>query len=51
MGVSQAAIAQFEATSAKLRKASRDKLAVALGLTGFAGFIADGVVAAAEPVA
>ena len=34
MGVSQAAIAQFEASSAKLRKASRDKLAVALGLTG-----------------
>ena len=34
MGVSQAAIAQFEAASAKLRKASRDKLATALGLTG-----------------
>ena len=34
LGVSQAAVAQFEATGAKLRKASRDKLAAALGLTG-----------------
>ena len=34
MGMSQAAIAQFEAAGAKLRKASRDKLAAALGLTG-----------------
>ena len=34
MGMSQAAVAQFEAAGAKLRKASRDKLAAALGLTG-----------------
>ena len=34
MDVSQAAVAQFEATGAKLRKASRDKLATALGLVG-----------------
>ena len=34
MDVTQAAVAQFEAPDAKLRKASRDKLAVALGLTG-----------------
>ena len=34
MAVSQAAVAQFEATGAKLRKASRDKLAAAMGLAG-----------------
>ena len=34
MNVTQAAVAQFEAADAKLRKVSRDKLAVALGLTG-----------------
>ena len=34
MGMSQAAVAQFEAAGGKLRKASRDKLAAALGLTG-----------------
>ena len=34
MGVSQAAVAQFEAAGAKLRKSTRDKLAAALGLTG-----------------
>lgn len=32
--LTQAAVAQFEAAGAKLRKASRDKLAAALGLTG-----------------
>ena len=34
MKVSQAAVAQFEAAGAKLRKASRDKLAGALGIAG-----------------
>ena len=34
MAVSQAAVAQFEAAGAKLRKVSRDKLAVAIGLAG-----------------
>ena len=34
MGVTQAAVAQFEAADAKLRKVSRDKVAAALGLTG-----------------
>ena len=34
MSVTQAAVAQFEAADAKLRKVSRDKLAAALGLTG-----------------
>ena len=34
MQVSQAAVAQFETAGAKLRKASRDKLATALGLAG-----------------
>ena len=34
MAVSQAAVAQFEAAGAKLRKVSRDKLAAALGLDG-----------------
>ena len=34
MQVSQAAVAQFEVSGAKLRKATRDRLAAALGLTG-----------------
>lgn len=34
LGVSQAAVAQFEAPGAKLRKASRDKLAAALRIDG-----------------
>ena len=34
MAVSQAAVAQFEAAGAKLRKVSRDKLAAALELKG-----------------
>ena len=34
MAASQAAVAQFEVAGAKLRKATRDKLAAALGLGG-----------------
>ena len=34
MSLTQAAVAQFEVPEAKLRKATRDKLATAMGLAG-----------------
>ena len=34
MKLTQAAVAQFEVSGAKLRKATRDKLAAAMGLAG-----------------